>query len=409
MVLDRSTLRSTTGATMLLLLACGPTPEPGEPGAQPAPPPPEAERVVGYTFTPHRREFDMTMLGRLQTPAGFRVDVFATGMGNPRMMAVAPDGGVYITRPRTGDVVLLRDRDGDGRADEQSVVVSGIEGVHGIALHQGRAYLAAPTAVYVADVRGDGRLGTPRTLIADLPDGGQHPNRTLAIGPDGMLYISIGSTCNACVETNPEHAALIRTRLDGTARTLYARGLRNTIGFAFHPQTRELWGMDHGTDWRGNDTPPEELNRIVAGGDYGWPFCYGRQQVDELFAIMPEGMTREAYCARTQPAVLTYTAHSAPIGLAFYDGAMFPAEYRGDAFVAMRGSWNRVPASGYKVVRIRFRDGSPVAIEDFVSGFLLGDGRSYFARPAGIAVARDGALLVSDDTNGVIYRIAYAG
>jgi len=337
------------------------------------------------------------------------VDVFATGMGNPRMMAVAPDGGVYITRPRTGDVVLLRDRDGDGRADEQSVVVSGIEGVHGIALHQGRAYLAAPTAVYVADVRGDGRLGTPRTLIADLPDGGQHPNRTLAIGPDGMLYISIGSTCNACVETNPEHAALIRTRLDGTARTLYARGLRNTIGFAFHPQTRELWGMDHGTDWRGNDTPPEELNRIVAGGDYGWPFCYGRQQVDELFAIMPEGMTREAYCARTQPAVLTYTAHSAPIGLAFYDGAMFPAEYRGDAFVAMRGSWNRVPASGYKVVRIRFRDGSPVAIEDFVSGFLLGDGRSYFARPAGIAVARDGALLVSDDTNGVIYRIAYAG
>lgn len=393
------------------LLACAGARRDEGAGAQPAaqPAPPEVEEVVGHSFTPTRRDFDEARLAELRLPAGYRVGVFARGLENPRMMAVGPDGTVYVTRPARGDVLALRDRDGDGRAEEKAVVASRLEGVHGIVLHDGRAYLASPTQVYVADLTPGGRLGTPRVLIDDLPDGGQHPNRTLAVGRDGMLYISVGSTCNACDEPNPEHATLLRTRPDGRNREIYARGLRNTLGFGFHPATGEVWGVDNGTDWLGDDTPPEELNRIVRGGDYGWPYCFGERRIDEAHPAEPEGTTKEAYCARTEPAVLTYEPHSAPIALAFYEGTGFPADYRGDAFVALRGSWNRYPPSGYKVVRIRFDNGRPVAMEDFLTGFLIEGGRAHFGRPAGIAVARDGALLVSDDANGVVYRVAYQG
>ncbi|MCC5612487.1 PQQ-dependent sugar dehydrogenase [Nostoc sp. CHAB 5834] len=145
------------------------------------------------------------------------------------------------------------------------------------------------------------------TLISDLPDAGQHPNRTIAFGPDGMLYISVGSTCNACDEPNPEHATLLQAQPNGSNRSIYAKGLRNTIGFAWHPQTRELWGLDHGSDWRGNDLLPEELNRIVKGGNYGWPFCWGDKRPDVYLSAEPEGANKKEYCAKTQPPVLTYT------------------------------------------------------------------------------------------------------
>jgi glucose/arabinose dehydrogenase len=200
---------------------------------------------------------------------------------------------------------------------------------------------------------------------------------------------------------------MLRVRPDGSQRAIYARGLRNTIGFAWHPQTRELWGMDNGSDWRGDDIPPEELNRIVEGGNYGWPFCYGDRVVDRYLNPEPKGMTREQYCARTLPPALIYEAHSAPLNLVFYTAGQFPAEYRNDAFVTMRGSWNRLPPVGYKIVRIRFQNGRPERFEDFLTGFLFDEGQSFFGRPAGMAIARDGSLLFSDDTNGVIYRIAY--
>ena len=244
-------------------------------------------------------------------------------------------------------------------------------------------------------------------LINNLPDGGQHPNRTIAFGPDGMLYITVGSTCNACDEPNDEHATILRSQPDGSNRTIYAEGLRNTIGFGWHPQTRELWGMDHGSDWRGNDQPPEELNRIQQGEHFGWPFCWGDRRPDVYLSAEPKGTTKEEFCAKTQPPVLTYTAHSAPLGMVFYTGSQFPQEYRGDAFVTMRGSWNRNPPVGYKVVRVRYQNGKPVAIEDFITGFLNEKRTAQFGRPVGIAVAPDGSLLFTDDTNGVIYRMSY--
>jgi glucose/arabinose dehydrogenase len=366
-------------------------------------------RVTGHLLKPRQLEFAETRLADLRLPPGFQVNVFARDLGQPRMMAVGPDGTVYVTRRDPGDVIGLRDRDGDGRAEERVTLITGRQGAHGITISSGRLYFATVKEVFVADLGPDGSVGPPRMLLGDLPDGGQHPNRTIAVGPDGHVYVSIGSSCNACEETNPEHATIVRLRSDGSARAVFSRGLRNTVGWSWHPVTRDMWGMDHGSDWRGDDLPPEELNRLVAGAHYGWPFCHGNRQPDTLTSAdpKPRGTSKAEFCAGTEPPTLMYTAHSAPIGFVFYAGAQFPPEYRGDAFVAMRGSWNRNPATGYKVVRIRFVAGRPIGFEDFLSGFLVEDGRAHWGRLAGLAVAVDGSLLVSDDTNGVIFRVSY--
>lgn len=364
--------------------------------------------VTTYTSTPGKAGVDASFARRLRAPAGFAVDVFAQGLGGPRMLAVGDDGTVYVTRRDSGDVIALRD-DGTGRATSPRVIVRNLPGVHGIALHAGKMYLATVKEILVADMRADGGVSDPKLIVADLPDGGQHPNRTIGVGPDGMLYVAVGSTCNLCKETNDEHATMLRMKLDGTERGVYARGLRNTVGWSWHPTTRELWGMDHGSDSKGNDVPPEELNKIQSSSNYGWPFCYADKIVDKVFSNEPDGSTKEELCPRTTAPVLLYQAHAAPIQMAFYNGAQFPADYRGDAFVAMRGSWNRQPPIGYKLVRVRFQNGSPVRFEDFVTGFLSADGNTHYGRLAGVAIAKDGSVLFTDDTNGMIYRVSYRG
>ncbi len=373
----------------------------------------EIPTVEAHLVKPEQRKFDESLLKNLQVPDGFEVNVFAQDLKNPRMMAVGEDGTVYVTRQKQNDVLALNDADGDGRAEAPRTVVSNLEQVHGIDLHENRLYLASPTKVWAADLGDDGAVGKPRLLIDDLPDGGQHRGRTLAFGPDGMMYISVGSSCNDCAEANPRHATMLRAQADGSARTVYARGLRNTIGFGWHPATKEMWGMENGSDYKGDELPPEELNRIKQDGNYGWPICYGKQVADEMTVAEPKDIigkeiSKQDYCKTTEPAVLNYEAHSAPIGMVFYDADRFPDDYRGDAFIALRGSWNREHPVAYKVARVQFEDGKPGGFEDFLSGFLINDGAAYFGRPAGVAVTRDGALLVSDDVNGVIYRVSYA-
>lgn len=370
-------------------------------------PPPEPD---GKIVEPEKLPFSEELArANLRLPAGFWFDVWATGLGNPRNLVVAPDGTVYVTRREQGDVLALNDRNNDARADEIRTVASGLMYINGIALHEGQLYLATDQEVYAAPILEDGSLGALNTLIDDLPDAGQHPNRTLAFGPDGKLYITVGSTCNACNDTDPESATILVAEPDGSNRRIFAEGLRNTIGFDWHPGSTQLWGMDHGSDWRGNDQPPEELNLIQAGGNYGWPWCYANKQVDPYIPNQPQGTTKEAYCAQTLAPALTYTAHSAPLDFLFYTAGQFPATYQGDAFVTMRGSWNREPPSGYKLVRLRFNNGWPVGFEDFMTGFLIDNGRAQFGRPVGLAVAPYGSLFVTDDTNGVIYRISWAG
>lgn len=363
--------------------------------------------IDGAIHKPERMERTADVLRKIRAPEGFAVSVFAEGLENPRMLAVAPNGDVYVTQRTAGNVVLLRDADNDGKADAQTVVVN-LPQAHGIAISGDRMFLASVNDVYVAPIQTrDGTLGPLNRIIDDLPDGGQHPNRTLAIGPDGWLYITVGSTCNACDETNPEHATMLRAKPDGTTRAIYASGLRNTLGFGWHPATGELWGMDHGTDWLGDDEPPEELNKIEHGKRYGWPYISGKG-LAQLKEDPPGGMSHEQWAKISEPPMLTYTAHAAPMQMAFYNGGSFPAEYNGDAFVSMRGSWNRKEPSGYEIVRVRFKDGAPQTIEPFVTGFVqrTGDGYERYGRLAGLAVGRDGSLLFSDDDGGVIYRVA---
>ena len=218
----------------------------------------------------------------------------------------------------------------------------------------------------MANRHADGTLGELKQIAGGLPDGGQHANRTLAIGPDGMLYVSVGSTCNACTDANPENATILRMKLDGSGREVVAKGLRNTIGFDWDPGSKQLFGMDHGTDWLGDDEQKEELNLSTKSGDYGWPYVYADAKVNPR-VDPPPGIDPEQHAKTTNKPVLLYTPHAAPMQMTFYTGAQFPDKYRGSAF------WG------------------------------------YLGRPVGVAVAKDGSLLVSDDVNGVTYRVSSTG
>lgn len=365
----------------------------------------DAGSIDRNVFRPEERAATGDLIATLRAPAGFSVTAFAEGLGEARML-VARGPFVYVTRPTEGDVLRLQDTDGDGVADDRETVVAQLPLVHGIVFRGDQVYLATDTRLLTASVDSNGLIGALNPIIEDLPDGGQHPRRTLGIGPDDQLYISVGSSCDACEESNPQHATMLRATLDGTSRSIFASGLRNTIGFGWHPQTDQLWGMDHGSDWRGDDLPPEELNAINLGENYGWPYCYGDRQIDPVIQDPPSG-SKAAYCAATATPTLQARAHEAPIGMVFYSGIGFPAEYQGDAFVAMHGSWNRFPPTGYKVVRIVYDAGVPQRFEDFVTGFLIEGGGATFGRPAGITVGADGSLLFSDDSNGVLYRVRH--
>jgi glucose/arabinose dehydrogenase len=359
------------------------------------------------------------LLARLAVPPGFRIAVFARDLQNVRWLMPMPNGDVYASRREQGDVLLLRDSNRDGTVDSRIVVAQNLKAAHGLALRGNQLYITSDKKVVVSDIQPDGTLSTPRVIIDDLPDAGQHPNRTIGFGPDGLLYITVGSTCNDCRDANPENATLLRAQPDGSARSVVASGLRNTIGFGWHPTSGLLYGFDHGADYHGDDTPPEELNQLRLNGHYGWPYCYGNRQPDPHVFNDPPNTTKADFCPTTQAPALTYTAHAAPIGFAFYTASQFPAEFRNDAFVAFRGSWNRAQPSGYRVARVRFDSaGRPTAVQDFATGWLIDPppaeqtraGRpTQFGRLAGLAVAADGSLLVAEDQNGVIYRITYTG
>jgi glucose/arabinose dehydrogenase len=372
-----------------------------------------AVAAVSHTIRPEQREFSEELLRQLRLPEGFQVDVFARDLENPRAIAVGPKGYVYVAEREAGRVRLLHDTDGDGRADVSRVVAEGLnedlEGVHGLAIRDDRLYMVTVNELYSAPIEEDGRLGERTQHKDDIPDGGQHPNRTMAWGPDGMLYLSVGSQTNGVPEPDERTATMLRVDPATWQHEIYARGLRNTIGFGWHPVSGHFYGLDHNTDHRGDNWPPEEVNHIREGRHYGWPWCGGDREVDWHVAQNPENdQSRREFCNGTEPPVLTYTAHAAPMQLVYYTGDQFPAEYRNDALVTMRGSWNRNPPIGYEVVRIRFsEEGTPTAMEPFVSGWLIDDGRAHFGRLMGLAQAADGSLLVGDDAHGVIYRISH--
>ena len=365
---------------------------------------PTSSEIKGYIFRPALVSATNERVAQLKLPTGFSIHKFAETGGHPRILAISPAGNVYYSDKEAGTVTRLSNTDNDDSAEVKQVVAT-LKGAHGLSIHQGKMYIATVKEVYVSSINADGSLTTPALLISDLPDGGQHPNRTLAVGPDNMLYVSVGSTCNSCSETNPANATLLRYDLAGKNPIIYASGLRNTIGFAWHPASGNLWGMDHGIDWLGDNEQKEELNAIVQNKFYGWPYIYGEGKYNGM-TRPPADSTYQQFLSKTQLPTLLYDAHSAPMQMAFYPGNNFGAEYTNDAFVAFRGSWNRSKPAGYKIVRVHFENGTPVRFEDFLSGFLVDNNRSQFARVVGVAVHPDGSLFISEDANGVIYRIS---
>lgn len=359
--------------------------------------------VVGHINKP--AELPEPDVSQLHVPPGFRLEKFARNLGNTRILAISPEGTVYVSRREQGDILMLK-AGPDGLAAGKPVVVASRSGMHGITFHGNQVYLVTVHEIFRADVLPDGRFGPLEMLVHDLPDAGQHHTRTVQFGPDGMMYVSVGSTCNEGKEPNPENAALLRITPDGKRRKIFAAGLRDTIGWGWQPVTGELWGMDHGIDWLGDDRQPEELNHIQEGRNYGWPFLFADNKINPHVDPAP-GIEKSELLKTSMPMVMGYTAHAAPMQLSFYNAEQFPAEYRGDAFVSMRGSWNRRPPSGYEILRLRFKDGQPSGFEPFVTGFLTPEGQ--YGRPCGNAVAADGSLLFTDDRNGVIYRVSYTG
>lgn len=362
--------------------------------------------IEGHIYEPARLSPTDARLAALNVPMGFSVQRAAEGLDNPRILAIGP-AGIYVTQRKPGNVVLLRDLDGDGLFDLQRIVLR-LPQVHGIAIRNHEIYLADVKQIYSGVIRNDGSIDQLRVIARGLPDGGQHPNRTLGFSPEGDLFVTVGSTCNECRETNPENATILKVPLrdSGAPREIFASGLRNTIGFGWHPVSARLFGMDHGIDWLGDNEQSEEMNEI-RHQRYGWPYVYDEDQFNPHSE--PQNLTLEQWAALSEEPVGLYTPHSAPMQLAFYTANTFPSEYRNDAFVSMRGSWNRKPPSGYEVVRARFTsNGEFNAFEPFLTGFLEAqpDGSfGYFARPVGTTVDRTGALLLSDDTNNILYRV----
>jgi glucose/arabinose dehydrogenase len=339
---------------------------------------------------------------RLVVPAGFAIDVFADRVGSVRFMAVDPTGTLLVSEPSSGRVLALPDRNGDGKADGVRVVVDGLDQPHGLAFRDGALYVAENARVQRFHYDpATMKAARPVAVVKSLPAGGGHWTRTVVFGPDGHMYVSVGSSCNVCRESDRRRAAILRYAADGSGEQIFASGLRNAVGLAFQSGTGVLWATVNERDWRGDDVPPDYVTEVREGTFHGWPDC----MVVGGKAIPDDRFERGARCENVTSPTVEIQAHSAPIGLAFYTGSQFPAEYRGSLFVAFRGSWNRTVRTGYKVVRIPFRDGKPAGVEDFATGWL--EGAAAWGRPVDLVVGRDGALYLSDQGAERIYRISH--
>lgn len=341
---------------------------------------------------------DRQVLTYLRAPAGFEIVLFADDLKAPRMLKKV-DAGLLVSLPHEGRVLLLRDDDQDGVAEQRISLVDGLKQPHGIDSKGGWLYIAETDAVgrIAFDPRQGATHGEYTRLVTGLPHGKGHWTRTLKIGPDGWLYVTVGSSCNACIETEPERAAMFRMRLDGSDKQLYATGLRNSVDFDWSPADGGLYATDNSRDWLGDDFPPDELNKIVKNGFYGWPYANADKIPDPDF-----GEGRQALIAQSRAPSFEFRAHNAPLGIRFLR-YQDNAAYQHSALVALHGSWNRSSKDGYKVVSLHWDANGAIRAKDFMTGFLQGE--QVQGRPVGIEEGADGDIYISDDYAGLIYRL----
>jgi glucose/arabinose dehydrogenase len=343
-----------------------------------------------------------------QAPNGFSVSIFATNFGNPRWLAVAPNGDVFVAASENGKIIMLRDAKGDGVASRITTFATGFVRPHGLAFHDGALYVGDLRAIWRLPYRDGDTIATgePKqvTIAPDLRPEGEFWTREIAFDAAGRLYLAIGARGDVLADDPPPDASVQEVAADGSMAT-FASGLRNVVGMAVYPGTNELWGTVNERDKLGAGVPPDYLTRIRRGDFFGWPYAYAGPHPDPAY-----GSERPDMVAATRVPDLLLEPHSAPLAVVFYDGAQFPDEYKGDAFVAFHGSGPYYKPDGYKVVRVRFANGMPVrGYEDFVTGFMLTGTYppQVWGRPAGLAVAKDGSLLIADEQT--VWRVKYTG
>ncbi len=342
---------------------------------------------------------------QLQAPSGFSISVYAEDLQQPRMMLLAPNGDLFVAQSRPGSVVVLRDTNNDGKPDTRSIYAQGLQGVFGMAFHDGYLYLGRTDSIVRYKYQpGDTQAkGMPEKLL-DLPTGG-HSTRNLIFSRDGKkMYVAVGSQSNKSAGEDPQRAAINEYNPDGTGHRVFASGLRNPVGLALQPGTDVLWTAVNERDTLGDDLVPDYTTSVKDGGFYGWPYSYiGSHPDPEHVGKMPDLVKRAIV-----PDVLI-PAHSASLGITFYTGSQFPQRYRNGLFIGLHGSWNRSKLAGYRVAFVPFQNGKPGPIEDFVTGWIVDGGNpgTTWGRPVGVLVDRDGSLLVADDVGNKIWRVSY--
>jgi glucose/arabinose dehydrogenase len=395
------TVAAAAAAAVFPTLACF-SPEAGpraEPAAQ-AEPSPQGGTAAAAASPRDERGLP---LGSIELPPGFRISLFSGEVPGARSMALSPGGVVYVGTRDQGRVYALVDRDRDGRAERVYTVARGLDTPNGVAFRDGALYVAEVSRVLRLPGI-DGRLENPpapRVVSSAFPSDRHHGWKFIRFGPDGLLYVPVGAPCNKCDRERPIYASITRLRPGGGDPEIVARGVRNTVGFDWQPGTGVLWFTENGADRMGDDTPPDELNRAPrAGLHFGYPYCHGKGMRDPEF-----GERRP--CRETAPPAIELGPHVAALGMRFYTGRMFPAEYRNQVFLAEHGSWNRSEKIGYRVMLVRIEGDRAVSYEPFAEGWLRGG--NEWGRPVDVEVMPDGALLVSDDAAGAVYRISYQG
>ena len=354
----------------------------------------QSESSMGQSRPQPQDAWERLLRERIKLPESYRLEVFARDLGSPRLMQMTAAGDLIVSGHGNGNIMLVKaDGDGDRRSDGQGNLLEGLNQPHGLLLEGQALYVAEEERVVRYDFDA-AKLVNEQVIVSDVPGGGGHSSRTLRRGPDGMLYLSIGSSCNACIEDHPWRAAIIRFK-EGQSPEVFASGLRNTVGFDWQPGTGALFGVDNGRDNLGDDVPDDEVNRIEAGKNYGWPFVHGGGVKDpKLYTAAPAGLS-------PVPQFHGLGGHVAPLSIRFLNNQP-DSGLNGTALVAEHGSWNRTVKSGYRIVRLIF-DGDSVREEVFLSGCEEND--EVICRPVDVLEAPDGRLFVTDDYAGAIYTI----
>ncbi|HYT56487.1 MAG TPA: PQQ-dependent sugar dehydrogenase [Verrucomicrobiae bacterium] len=339
-------------------------------------------------------------LKQIKLPAGFEITIFVDNLRDARSMVLSPKGTVFVGTRGAGKVYALPAQ-AEKNARRVITVAEGLKSPNGVAFHNGALYVAEISRVLRYDDI-EARLNRPPTpvIVSDsFPTEGTHGWKFIAFGPDGLLYVPVGAPCNICEPDPNRYAMISRMKPDGAGLEIFARGVRNTVGFDWHPVTKEFWFTDNGRDRMGDNTPPDELNRAPKPGlHFGYPYCHGGAIADDQFG-------GKRACSDFTPPAQKLGPHVAALGMRFYTGASFPSRYRNQIFIAEHGSWNRSTPIGYRITVVQLKNNEPESYEIFAEGWLQGS--QAWGRPVDVLVMPDGALLVSDDQGGKIYRISY--